>query len=333
MSALSSAKSFDLPHGEAFRAHLLLERRLAANTVEGYLSDLRICWEHLCRLASNGNANGGGGDVSPESAFAAERVAGLFDDLSGAGLAPASLARYLAALRAYVEYLRDTKLLAGDPLQGVRVPKAQRYKPRALSAAEIAALYEAARQREGHAGAEALTSHLAQRDLALLELLYGLGLRVSEAVSLTLDALHLGDDEDVAVVRGKGNKQRLVPLGRAVRATLRAWIADGRAALARPEVATVLVGARGRPLTRMAAWKIVRHLCVDAGFDAATIEEVSPHTFRHTFATHLIEAGADLRAVQELLGHADISTTQIYTHLDQDYLREVHGSFHPRNKT
>src|SRR5690606_30248943 len=229
-----------------------------------------------------------------------------------------ALARYLAALRAYTEYLRDAKLLATDPLQGVRVPKAQRYKPRALAAAEIAALYDGVSRRLGRGGAEDVsTTRLVQRDLALLELLYGLGLRVSEAVSLTLDALHLGDDEDVAVVRGKGNKQRLVPLGRAVRATLRAWLADGRAALARPEVATVLVGARGRPLTRMAAWKIVRRLCVEAGFDAATVESVSPHTFRHTFATHLIEAGADLRAVQELLGHADISTTQIYTHLDQ----------------
>jgi integrase/recombinase XerD len=157
--------------------------------------------------------------------------------------------------------------------------------------------------------------------------LYGLGLRVSEAITIPLDSLRF--DEDVALVQGKGNKQRLVPLGAKVRATLRAWVESERGSVAKPKCATVLVGSRGMPLSRMAAWKIVRRLCLDAGLDAETI---SPHTFRHTFATHLIEAGADLRAVQELLGHADISTTQIYTHLDQEYLREVHASFHPRNK-
>jgi integrase/recombinase XerD len=314
-----------IPHADAFRAHLLLERRLAENTVEGYLSDLRACWTALVRNAGHTE---GKDEVAPETLLTAENLNALFGDLAALGLTPATLARYLAALRGYAEFLRDMLRVPGmadDPLRGVRVPKAQRYKPRALSHPEILSLYgiSDARVAAGEKNAE--------RDAALLELLYGLGLRVSEAVTLPLDSLQFGAsaDDGVALVQGKGNKQRLVPLGAKVRATLRAWIDGGRAALAKPQCATVLANARGTSLSRMGAWNSVRKLCLAAGLDAETI---SPHTFRHTFATHLIEAGADLRAVQELLGHADISTTQIYTHLDQDYLREVHQSFHPRNK-
>ena len=156
---------------------------------------------------------------------------------------------------------------------------------------------------------------------------------LSEAIGLRLDHLNLA--EGVVLVQGKGNKQRLVPLGGKVAATLREyldaeWNARGTpsAIFRAPRVDTVLLNRFGRPLSRMGAWKIVQRLCGEAGIRA----DVSPHTFRHSFATHLIEAGADLRSVQEMLGHADISTTQIYTHLDQDYLREVHRSFHPRNR-
>jgi integrase/recombinase XerD len=306
-------ESHSVPHSDAFRAHLLLERRLATNTADGYLSDLHICWAAL----------GGDAEADPVVVLTREKLAALFDDFAGLGLAPATLARYLAALRGYAEFLRDTRRMdaEADPLRGLRLPKAQRYKPRALSAAEIKILYEQAAEGLA-AGARG-----ARRDLALLELLYGLGLRVSEAITLPLDALHF--DDDVVLVQGKGNKQRLVPLGAKVRATLRDWIDSERGAWAKPRCATVLVNSRGTPLSRMGAWNIVRKQCLAAGIDAETI---SPHTFLHTFATHLIEAGADLRAVQELLGHADIATTQIYTHLDQDYLREVHQSFHPRNR-
>jgi len=332
----------DFPHAAAYRTHVQLERRLADNTVEGYLSDLTICWRQLtggeapprdvpAREAARGPEAGGGTDV--RRVLSADRVNAVFADLSALGLAPSTLSRYLAALRSYADYLRDAGHLDEDePLRGVRVPQAQRYKPRALGAAEIAALYAAveARLAASRASADDRRLRAARRDLALLELLYGLGLRVSEALTLPCDAVHFA--EGVAHIRGKGGKQRLVPLGAQVRMSLRAWLEGGeagRAALAKPSVSAVLVGSRGGPLSRMAAWKIVRALCVEAGLDAETI---SPHTFRHSFATHLIEAGADLRAVQELLGHADISTTQIYTHLDQEYLREVHATFHPRNR-
>ena len=135
--------------------------------------------------------------------------------------------------------------------------------------------------------------------------------------------------EQVVLVQGKGNKQRIVPVGAKVIASLKDYLATERMALAKPKCATVIVNNRGLPISRMGAWNIVRKLCLSAGLDA---EAISPHSFRHAFATHLIEAGADLRAVQELLGHSDISTTQIYTHPDQDYLREVHQTFHPRNR-
>ncbi len=305
--------SSEIPHAEAFRAHLVLERRLSENTADGYLSDLRACWGAL----------GAGEDSDAAGILVPARLKSLFKSLVDLGFAPATLSRYQASLRGYAEFLRDARRLPidDDPLRGVRIPAAQRYKPRSLSHAEVKALYAAAAERMAGGGAREA------RDAALLDLLYGLGLRVSEAVTLPLDALRF--DEEVALVQGKGGKQRLVPLGGKVRAALRAWIEGGRAELAKPSAATVLVNARGAPLSRMGAWNAVRALCLAAGVDAET---VSPHTFRHTFATHLIEAGADLRAVQELLGHADISTTQIYTHLDPDYLREVHASFHPRNR-
>lgn len=301
-----------LPFEDAYRAHLLLERRLAENTVTAYLSDLNLCLRQL-RPASA--SEDGLEWLNPGA------LQEFFTALAGLGFRPATLSRYISSLRGYCEYLRDAGRLGEDPCRAVRIPKAQRYKPHALSHVEIRALYGWV---EGRAAAGGKNS---RRDAALLELLYGLGLRISEAITLPLDSVRF--DEDLVLVQGKGNKQRIVPLGAQVRATLRDYVDGERAAAAKPQTATVIVNSRGAPLSRMGAWKIVRRLCADAGLEA---EEISPHTFRHTFATHLIEAGADLRAVQELLGHADISTTQIYTHLDQDYLKEVHQSFHPRNR-
>jgi integrase/recombinase XerD len=210
-------------------------------------------------------------------------------------------------------------LLPEDPTQSLQGPRQQRYKPASLSRREMDMLYDylelgVLEERTG-----------AHRDLCLVELLYGLGLRISEAIGLRLDQVNLS--EGVVLVQGKGKKQRLVPLGKKVGESIsgyleKAWQAKGK------RTDTLLLNRSGTSLSRMGAWKIVQRIC--GGAEITT--PVSPHTFRHTFATHLIEAGADLRSVQEMLGHADISTTQIYTHLDQDYLREVHQSFHPRNR-
>jgi integrase/recombinase XerD len=312
---MPSPDASSLPLGEAFRAHLLLERRLSENTAEAYLGDLLSVRRQL-----TGDSAGEPG-AEDLSWLEADRLQGHFDRLADLGFRPASLARYLSSLRGYGAFLRDSGLLREDPARALRAPRAQRYKPRALGHDEMKALYATAEARAAEGAPNAA------RDAALLELLYGLGLRVSEAVTLPLDALRF--EEDVVLVQGKGSKQRLVPLGKKVRVTLRAYLDGERAARAQARCPQVLVNRSGLGLSRMSAWKIVRKLCLDAGLDP---EGISPHTFRHTFATHLIEAGADLRAVQELLGHADISTTQIYTHLDQDYLREVHQSFHPRSR-
>jgi len=298
-----------IPFEDEYLAHLLLEKRLSENTAHSYLSDLRLCLKSSAKK------------IDSLESLIPERLSGLFDGLAGLGFTPSTLARFLASLRSYCAYLMDTNRLPSDPCVGIRVPKQQRYRPSSLSHSDVGKLYDVLKNHI------ALGKKNARRDFVLIELLYGMGLRISEAIQLPLDAVRF--DEEVALVQGKGNKQRIVPLGLKVIASLRDYIIAERAALAQPRCETLIVNNRGMSISRMGAWMIVRRLCLRAGLDASSI---SPHTFRHTFATHLIEAGADLRAVQELLGHADISTTQIYTHLDQDYLREVHQSFHPRNR-
>ncbi len=301
-------RAANIPFEEEYLAHLLLEKRLSGNTAQAYLSDLRLCL----------GQNRGEDACRPPDA---KSLREFFAALPELGFSSASLSRFLASLRGYCAYLVETRRLESDPCRGIRIPKQQRYRPRGLSLKEIGELYALLENRilMGEKGS--------RRDLALIELLYGLGLRISEAIQLPLDAVRFG--EEVVLVQGKGNKQRIVPLGAKVAASLKDYIASERAPAAKPRCDTVMINNRGLPISRMGAWNIVRRLCEAAGLDAKAI---SPHAFRHAFATHLIEAGADLRAVQELLGHADISTTQIYTHLDQDYLREVHQSFHPRNK-
>lgn len=298
-----------IPQEEAYLAHLQLEKRLSPETVAAYLSDLRL----LFRFLAGDSAR----QASPAD-LTLPKLRAFLRSLAELGFAPSSISRYLSTLKSYCGFLADEGVLGQDPTESLQGPRQQRYKPHSLSRREMDALYDYLdfSIREGRA--------LAWRDLALVELLYGLGLRISEAIGLKLDQLNLG--ESLVQVQGKGGKQRLVPLGSKVAATLRdylrlEWQAKGT------RTDTVLLNRFGRPLSRMGAWKIVQRICEEAGIKTA----VSPHTFRHSFATHLIEAGADLRSVQEMLGHADISTTQIYTHLDQDYLREVHRSFHPRN--
>lgn len=302
--------SADIPLEEAYLAYLRLEKRVSPETTSAYLSDLRLLFRHLSRGDEAG--------IGPEE-LTMPRLRAFLRSLAELGFAPSSISRYLSTLKSYCGFLVDEQALEQDPTEGLQGPRQQRYKPRSLSRKEMDALYDSLelRVRQGAA--------FSWRDLVLVELLYGLGLRISEAIGLKLDQVNLS--ESVVMVQGKGGKQRLVPLGGKVAATLREYLKvewEGRGS----RVDTVLLNRFGRPLSRMGAWKIVQRICGEAEISAA----VSPHTFRHSFATHLIEAGADLRSVQEMLGHADISTTQIYTHLDQDYLKEVHKSFHPRNR-
>jgi integrase/recombinase XerD len=328
MSPASPIPSPPIPEEERYLAHLRLEKRLSPETVAAYLSDLRLYFRQAAgvtepparpagRRSDAGSPAGLPGVPPGLEAVTLPRLRAFLRGVAELGFSPSSISRYLSALKSYSAWLADEGHLPADPARPLKGPKQQRYKPSSLGHAEIDALYDVLEANAAGGGAAAL------RDLCLIELLYGLGLRISEAIGLKLD--HVNLPEGAVLVQGKGSKQRMVPLGgkvaRSLRRYLEAWEGRGR-------TETVLLNRFGRPLSRMGAWKIVQRLCLEAGIATA----VSPHTFRHTFATHLIEAGADLRSVQEMLGHADISTTQIYTHLDQDYLREVHQSFHPRNR-
>jgi integrase/recombinase XerD len=236
--------------------------------------------------------------------------------LGDLGLAPTSVRRAQSALRTYFRFLLEEGALEDDPTEGLQAPRVARPLPKVLDAADISALLEAPR----------LDSPVHWRDRAILEFLYATGVRVSELVGLRLTDLDL--DEGLCTVFGKGSKERMVPLGRPACVALSRYLREVRPTLEKGKGGgCVFLNQRGRPLSRTAVWKIVKAAALSAGIE----REVSPHVLRHTFATHLLEGGADLVAVQELLGHVDISTTQIYTHLDRKYLRDMHRRYHPRS--
>ena len=231
------------------------------------------------------------------------------------GLSPASIRRNVSAIRSYFKFLVGDGHVARDPSEKIETPQRWRTLPEVMTVDEIRRLL----------AAPTMDDPLYFRDRAMLELAYGAGLRVSEWTGIGVKDLQL--DEGLVRVFGKGSKERLVPIGRGAIGALAIYVRELRPALEKGAGKGVLfLNARGEPLSRMGAWKILRKYVARAGISKA----VSPHTLRHSFATHLLEGGADLRAVQEMLGHADISTTQIYTHVDREYLRKVHKRYHPR---
>jgi integrase/recombinase XerD len=235
--------------------------------------------------------------------------------LKDLGLAPASIRRNISAVRSYFKFLVGEGLVVRDPSERLETPKRWRTLPEVLGVDEVEKLL----------AAPSLDEPLAFRDRAMLELAYGAGLRVSEWISLNVRDVMLKDH--LVRVFGKGAKERLVPIGRKAIGATAIYLRELRPSLEKGEGKGVLfLNARGQPLSRMGAWKILRKYVRQAGIT----KPVSPHTLRHSFATHFLEGGADLRAVQEMLGHVDISTTQIYTHIDREYLRSVHRQFHPR---
>lgn len=291
-------------HLEGFSDFLLFERGLSATTHEAYLAD---CGELVGFAASRGVT----APIDVDYGLLREHVAMLAER----GLAPSTIARKLSALRGYFAYLLAERIVDGDPTEKLEAPRAGRPLPEALSHAEVERLL----------GSVRTSDRFGMRDLAMLELLYGAGLRVSELTGLTLRGLDL--EEGFVQVIGKGDKERLVPLGGRAREALDRYLRELRPSLDRGQGGgAVFLNGRGRPLGRMGAWKILRRYVTRAGIE----RPVSPHTLRHTFATHLLEGGADLASVQEMLGHSDISTTQIYTHVDRTYLRDVHRTHHPR---
>ena len=289
---------------ESFRDHLSLEAGSSANTVEAYLRDLR-------RLGEFAAAKG----VSSPAGLTRPMLRDFVYLLKDLGLSAASIRRSTSAVRTYFTFLLGEGLIRDDPSDQLETPKQWRTLPDTLSVAEIEALLAAPGQEQP----------LAWRDRALLELGYGAGLRVSELCGLGVTDLVLA--EQLVRVFGKGGKERLVPLGRGVIGVVSVYLHQLRPELDRgASKGRLLLNARGAPLSRVGAWGIVKRATKGAGIAKA----VTPHTLRHSFATHLLEGGADLRAVQEMLGHADLSTTQIYTHVDREYLRSVHRQFHPR---
>jgi len=289
---------------DAYLDHVTTERGLARKTVEAYARDLAGFTRFLVARGIRSPARIGPAEVRAHLAARAE-----------GGLSARSLARALAAVRGFTRFLALRGVLADDVLRHVRIRRPPARLPRSLGTAEVGSLLAqpAARERRG------------LRDRALLELFYACGLRVSETVGLRGTQMNL--PAGFVSVLGKGGKERVVPLGRHARAALEAYLQQERPRLLRGRPsAFVFLGPSGQPLTRQAVWKLVKRRALAAGLG----RRVSPHTLRHTFATHLLTGGADLRIVQTLLGHADIGTTQIYTHVAPARLREVHRRHHPR---
>jgi integrase/recombinase XerD len=293
---------------DEFLTFLRFERGLADNTIAAYRRDLAV-WQSYCRARG----------VQPHQASNEDLTAYLEELRSsrreGGPYSPASVARMLVSLRSFHRFLVREGGAPLDPTAKIGSPKRPRSIPKAIPLEDVERLIELP-------GKDAL----GRRDRAILEALYGAGLRISELVNLDLDDVDL-DGGSVLVRGGKGGKSRRVPLGRAARAAIGAYVTTVRPSLQRDAAGgAVFLNARGGRLSRQGCWKILRRYAEAAGLE----DRVSPHTLRHSFATHMLDAGADIRVVQELLGHASLATTQVYTLVSDTKLREVYYSSHPR---
>ena len=290
---------------EEFRDYLQFERGVSPRTLEAYGRDLKRLVEYAKRIG-----------IEEAAALTSTHLREFVYDLKDQGLQATSIRRTLSGVRTYFTFLLAEGHVKADPTEQVDMPKTWRRLPGVLSREDVESILEA----------PDIADRLYWRDKALLEFAYASGVRVSELATLKVRDVDLADG--VATVFGKGSKERMVPIGRSAQRALDIYIRESRPNLAKREgQGTVFLNAQGRPLTRMGIWKILRKHVKRAGVK----KRVTPHTLRHCFATHLLEGGADLAAVQEMLGHADISTTQIYTHVDREYLRDVHKRFHPRS--
>ena len=308
MNELSFDKSVEEPirafRLEQFQDYLIFERGLSKRTLSAYQHDLENCIEFLARQ----------GITDPSHVTPTVLRTWIFS-LHEVGLAPSSIRRAQSAVRTFFRFLLAEGWLSVDPTERLESPKIRDRLPEFLTKEETQRLLNSPNPEKS----------LYWRDRSILELLYASGVRVSELVGLLISGLDL--DDSFITVFGKGGKERIVPVGVPALLTLRRYLSELRPKLDQAEGrGHVYLNARGRPLTRESVWKLVR----DSGRRADINKNVSPHTLRHTFATHLLEGGADLAAVQELLGHVDISSTQIYTHVDREYLRQIHGKYHPR---
>ncbi|HEV8162927.1 MAG TPA: site-specific tyrosine recombinase XerD [Actinomycetota bacterium] len=301
--------------------HLTVERGLAANTLSSYRRDLE---RYLDVLAVAGVTDLGA--IGPRE-VAAHLAALRAGDAGHPPLSAASTARAASAVRGLHRFAVREGLVAADPAREVKPPALPRRLPKALDVSQVERLLSAVGPGGAGGAVGAGGGLLAVRDRALLEFLYGTGARISEAVGTCVDDLDL--DEGTVLLHGKGGKSRLVPVGRYAREALDAYLVRVRPGLA-PRVPKVFVNSRGGPLSRQSAWTILRRAAQRAGLPVDGAHGVSPHTLRHSYATHLLDGGADIRVVQELLGHASVTTTQVYTLVTVERLREVYATAHPR---
>jgi len=288
---------------ERFLESLLLERGLSERTVQAYGGDIR----RLCQALEETRQDPLEADQ--------DQVATHLRQLRRQGLAPRSIARSLVSIRSFYDHLVESGDRRDNPAVNLSPPRLWRKLPRVLSEADVATLLSAPDPDKP----------LGLRDKAMLELLYATGMRVSELVELELSQLRL--EFGFVLVRGKGDKERVVPVGEQAEDWLNRYLEEVRPRSARDRHGRVFVNRFGKPLSRQGFWKKLRQYCHQVG-----IEVVSPHVIRHSFATHLLEHGADLRSVQMMLGHADISTTQIYTHIHAQRLRSLYDRYHPRSQ-
>ena len=292
-------------YGKGFKAYLRLERSLSANSVEAYLDDLGKLTQYMQSV----------GDLRQPQEVDLAMLQDFVAWLYGLGMTDSSQARVISGLRAFFTYCTTEGIRKDDPTELLLAPKLRRKLPDVLGFEEI----ERMMARIDHSKPEGM------RNRAIMETLYGCGLRVSELTGLLRSRLHL--DQGFIRVVGKGDKERLVPIGTEAVAHIRLYLEHVRPHLpeVRGEEDIVFLNRRGRRLSRVMVFYIVRDLAAEAGID----KSISPHTLRHSFATHLVEGGADLRAVQEMLGHESITTTEIYTHLDRTFLLDTLQRYHP----
>ncbi len=293
---------------KGFLDFLLLERMLSKHSADAYLNDLRKL-ERYCKQD----------DALPNSPvkLQTEDLTQFVQDIGKLEIAKATQARIISSLKAFFTYLLYDELISINPASLLEAPRLDRKIPDTLSIEEITRLLNAVD----------LSKEEGIRNMAILETLYSCGLRVSELVDLELHNLHF--DEDFIQVVGKGNKERIVPIGSHAKERIEAYLIDREQGKINPDSSSVLfLNRRGNKLSRVMIFYIIKDLAVKADIK----KKISPHTFRHSFATHLVEGGADLRAVQEMLGHESITTTEIYTHLDKQYLRDTLAMYHPRSR-
>ena len=289
---------------DQFINYLVVEKGLSRNTVAAYSKDLILYLECL-------RANGISDIADADMALVLKHLI----DLRDSGLGPRSRARHLVTLRGFYRFLVQEKILETNPAQMVDLPKAGQKLPHVLKVEEVVRLLEA----------PDASKPLGLRDAAMLELLYGAGLRVSELIKVGIANINL--EACFVRVLGKGSKERVVPIGQVARKKVDAYLASGRPVLLKGRPSPYLFVTRSAmPMTRQGFWKLLKQYALTAGLSY----KIAPHTLRHSFATHLLKRGADLRSVQVMLGHVDISTTQIYTHVAQERLKAVHTQYHPR---